>query len=240
MINQWLIIFCYFHEVLIPQTIHLQVIGILTDNLRHWMKLIFICLMSSYHELLYFHTPIDIRSRLRGYYKNWSVSADYLPYLLPLLHFVCHNSSRPFSLTNEFDFVRVVCWCCSCFCYRTWCCCTSNYRCIHFAILATSKDIILSCSDSFHLKYFTIDAKLAEGSFTHIDDMTHERGKKPTVIFPRSHVKVMLFLPNNKKANLPRWDSTFLLPQLLSYKRCYSRLKASTFVVYCTVDYTLH
>lgn len=90
-----------------------------------------------------------------------------VPYLLPLLHFVCHNSSRPFSLTNEFDFVRVVCWCCSCFCYRTWCCCTSNYRCIHFAILATSKDIILSCSDSFHLKYFTIDAKLAEGSFTH-------------------------------------------------------------------------
>lgn len=75
MINQWLIIFCYFHEVLIPQTIPSQVISILTDNLRHWMKLIFICLMSSYHELLYFHTPIDIRSRLRGYYKNWSVSA---------------------------------------------------------------------------------------------------------------------------------------------------------------------
>lgn len=38
--------------------------------------------------------------------------------------------------------------------------------------------------------------------------------------------------------NLPRWDSTFLLLQLLWCKRLNSRLEASTFAVYCTVDYT--
>lgn len=45
---------------------------------------------------------------------------------------------------------------------------------------------------------------------------------------------------NTKNHYLPRWDSTFSLLQLLSYKRYYNRLKASTFVVYCIVDYTLH
>lgn len=68
--------------------------------------------------------------------------------------------------------------------------------CNSFCYFVTSEDIIRSCSDSFHLKYFAIDAKLTEGGFLYIYICiyTHNIWQTSTTksgIF--SHVKVIHF-----------------------------------------------
>lgn len=87
------------------------------------------------------------------------------------------------------------------------------------------------------LKYFRFDVTVPEGSGIHniCDDEKQHFHRMSCFAFIDI---VYICVYNVYSVNLPRWDSTFLLLQQLWCKRCYSRLEASTFAVYCTVDYT--